>query len=177
MNRKLLATIAWLAAYGASVAHDGGFGHSRRAIFVAAEPGQLIIEYRIAMNRDEALIELARIDRDHDGKVSTEESNDYFTARAKALAEQLHLRTADDERIPLRLVSYELKHPLCQVYRFSAATSATELLLDDQNFPHKPGQIRIVAGAGVKVELAKPADLNHAERVNLKISRTPESPK
>jgi hypothetical protein len=155
----------------ATAAHDGGFGHSRRAIFIAAEPKLLIIEYRITMNRDEALLELAQIDRNHDGKIAAEEKNDYFTTRGRALADKLHLRTADNKRVPLRFLSYDLKHPLCQVYRFTAETDATETLLDDQNFPYKPGQIRIVASDGVKVELETPADLNHAERVNLKIHR------
>jgi hypothetical protein len=179
MNRKTgaLAALLCLVSIGPANAHDGGFGHSRRTIFVTAEPKQFIIEYRISMNRDEALLELAQVDRNHDGKIADDEKNDYFTARGKALGEHLQLRTPDNTRVPLRFVGYELKHPLCQVYRFAVETTATELLLDDQNFPYKPGHIRIVAGIGVKVELAKPTDLNHAERVYLKITRLPELPK
>lgn len=175
MNRTLhllLALMLMPAWTGPAGAHDGGFGHSRRTIFVSAEARQLIIEYRITPNPDEALIEMTQIDRDRDGGISQEEKDRYFQARAKQLAEKLQARTGDNATIPLTFVSYELKHPLVQVFRFTAATEAGEVLLDDQNFPHKPGLIRIHAGVGVTVEQVKPVDLNHAERLSLKISRT-----
>ena len=152
-------------------AHDGGFGHSRRAIFLSAEDKGLKLEYRIVQNRDEALVELALMDGDRDGQVSAEEKDRYFNARGRQLAASLHARTPDGEAIAVKFIGYELHHSLVQSYRFSLETSAHEILLDDRAFPHKPGRVQVRHGAGLKIEQAKPANLAHAERVSLRITR------
>jgi hypothetical protein len=154
-------------------AHDGGFGHSRRTIFLAASPDRVVLEYRIMQNRDDALLEMTLMDRDRDGQVSQDEKDRYFQDRARQLAENLHCRTPDGEAITLQFIRYELQHSLVQVFHFTLATSAKEVLLDDRNFPHKPGLVQVLPGNGVTVELAKPVDLSHAERVHLRIKRIP----
>src|SRR5262245_38340773 len=122
---RALLTIAVLALLCASsTAHDGGFGHSRRSIFVDAGAGELTIEYRVFQNRDEALIELTRMDRDGDGQVSATERDVYFTARGRRLAEGLQVRTADGAALPVRFVRQELHQTLVQCYHLVVATDA-----------------------------------------------------
>lgn len=171
MNRQVTLCLGLLFAAGMASAHDGGFGHSRRAILVSATAGQVIIEYRVTQSPDEALIEMTRIDSNRDGKVSQEEKDAYFTGQGKRLAENLLLKTAEGAPVPLTFAVYELRHPLVQVFRFTAKTEADALLLEDRNYTHKPGAIRIHACDAVTVELARPVDLNHAERLSLKITR------
>jgi hypothetical protein len=170
-SAELLSWLLALACAASASAHDGGFGHSRRAIFVAGEGEGVVLEYRILQNREDALVELTRIDANHDGRIDAEEKERYFSARGRQLAAGLEVRTAEGQAVPLRLERWGLEHSLVQVYRYTLKTPARELLLEDRNFPHKPGVVLIHAGAGVTVQLARPVDLNHAERVPLKIVR------
>ena len=71
---------------------------------------------------------------------------------------------------------YRLENSLAQVFLFQVQSRAAELQLVDRNFPHKPGQVRIIPGPGIKVELLESVDLSHAERVPLKITRIGNSP-
>jgi hypothetical protein len=157
----------------AGLAHDVGFGHSRRILYLAARPGELALEYRILQNRDDALLEMTLMDVDNDGRISVDEKERYFRQRARVLADKLLCRTPGGEVLPLKFVRYELGHSLTQAFHFTIATAATEVLLDDQNFPHKPGLVQVRHGAGLRIELARPVDLTHAERVNLRIQRVP----
>jgi len=152
-------------------AHDGGFGHSRRTLFLALRDGNLVLEYRLLLNRDEALLEMTRIDRNRDGRVSAEERDRYFQDRGRQLALGLRCQTPAGEAVPLTFVRYELGQALTQTYTFTLP-AGPEVLLDDRNFPHKPGVIQIRNGDGVGVELARPVDLTHAERVQLRVRRT-----
>lgn len=172
MRRELHLSLMLLFTVTSSArTHDSGFGHSRRAILVSATPGQLRIEYRVTQSPDEALIEMTRLDSDRDGKISPQEKDAYFTAQGQRLAENLLLKTSEDECVPVTFTGYELKHPLTQIFSFTAKSDAGALLLEDRNYAHKPGAIRIHAGDALKVELARPVDLNHAERLSLKITR------
>src|SRR4051794_9710260 len=112
--------------------HDGGFGHSRRTIHVTAAGNELRLEYRILPNRDEALVELVRMDADGDGKVSDEEKERYFSARGKQLAGALVVRTTTGEIVPVQFVRCELSHSLGQTYHFLLPTAGREVLLDDR---------------------------------------------
>jgi len=152
-------------------AHDGGFGHSRRTIHVVAAANELRLEYRVLQNRDEALVELIRMDTNGDGQVSAEEKDRYFMARGKQLASTLVVRTTTGETVPVKFVRYELSHALGQTYHFLLPTTAREVLLDDRVFPHKPGLVQVRHGPGLKVEQARPTNLAHAERVQLRITR------
>jgi len=156
---------------GAGHAHDGGFGHSRRTLFFALRDGKLVLEYRLLLNRDEALVETTLIDQDRDGRVSPEEKDRYFQDRGRRLATGLHCRTPAGEPLPLTFVRYDLGQALAQTYTFTLP-AGPELLLDDRNFPHKPGVVQVRNGDGLGVELARPVDLTHAECVQLRIRRT-----
>ena len=149
------------------MAHDGGFGHSRRTLFVSSIPGGWSLEYRIVLNPDEALVEMTRMDHDGDGEVSEDERDCYLESRKRQVAK--HLQVLDDNGKPVN-IQFEgciLGQALTQTYRFTVATTATVVTLDDSNFPHKPGLVQVRTGPGVTAELAKPADLTHAERVRV----------
>jgi hypothetical protein len=152
-------------------AHDGGFGHSRRTIHVVTAEKELRLEYRVLQNRDEALVELVRMDADRDGKVSAEERDRYFNARGRQIAGSLVGRTGQGEAVPIKFIRFELSSTLGQTYHFTLDTTAREVLLDDRVFPHKPGLVQVRHGAGLKVEQARPVNLAHAERVSLRIRR------
>jgi hypothetical protein len=169
-----LAAILLLLCVSPAFPHDGGFGHSRRALFIAPAPDGFVLEYRIQQNREDALVELTLMDRDRDGKVSPEERDAYFQERARQLAAGLELQAPDGEAVAIRLVRYDLQQALTQTFTFALKTPARTLLLHDRNFPHKPGVVQIRQGAGVTVELARPVDLTHAERMFLRVQRSPQ---
>ena len=165
------ALLALALIFTAASAHDGGFGHSRRTIFADATADGFVLEYRIIQNRDEALTELTLIDSNKDGQISAEEKTHYFTARGQQLAKLLDVRTAKGEPVALKFLGYELHQALVQSYRFELPTVAREIQFEDRVFPHKPGLVQVRHGAGVKLEQARPANLAHAERVSLRITR------
>ncbi len=152
-------------------AHDGGFGHSRRTLFVDATPDGFVLEYRIVQNRDEALVEMTLMDLDRDGKVSAVEKKKYFSARGRQIARLLDVRTKKGDPVALQFTGFELHQALVQSYRFKLETSASEIVLEDRVFPHKPGLVQLRHSKGVMLEQARPANLAHAERVSLRITR------
>ena len=155
-----------------ALAHDTGFGHSRRTIFLTATPGTLVLEYRIRQNIDEALIELVHIDRNLNGLISPDEQNDYFQSQAQRVASHLSCSTADGKKLVPKLISYRLEHSLVQIFRFQLKTDAKQIAIRDDNFIHKPGLVRIRHGTGLQVALSVEADLQHAERVSIRVIRT-----
>jgi hypothetical protein len=168
---RLGTVLALLAGAATAAAHDGGFGHSRRTLYVSAAPTGWLVEYRIAVERDEALVEMTRMDTDGDGQVSAKEADRYFAVRGRQIADRLQVRDGAGRPVTLVIVDYELGPALTQVYRFTAETTAFEVVLDDRNFPHKPGLVQIRTGPGVTAALAKPADLTHAERVSVRVKK------
>jgi hypothetical protein len=166
-----IAALVLLAAALPAAAHDGGFGHSRRTLYVAAAPDGWSVEYRIVLSPDEALVEMTHMDADHDGQVSAAERDRYLAARARQVAERLQVRDAAGAPVALKRVRCELGPALTQVYHFSAVTAAREVVFDDRNFPHKPGLVQVRTGPGVHAEVDKTADLNHAERVRVRVKK------
>jgi hypothetical protein len=178
MNIKTwIGTLACVAgavamfAHGNADAHDGGFGHSRRTIFFDAAADEFVLEYRVTRNSDEALLEMTLIDADGDGKISLAEQQKYFQTLGTELAEQFEVQTVAGMSVRPRLVELHLQPNLVQSFRYAIATTAAEIRFVDRNFPHKPGVAKIVTGRGAKAELAEATDLNHAERVTLKVVR------
>jgi hypothetical protein len=172
MSKRLAAVLLLLIAVTGAVAHDGGFGHSRRTIYLTTDGDNLVLEYRIQLNRDDALVEMTLMDADGDGTVSAEEKDRYLKERAKQLAEKLQVKTAAGDAVALKLVSVKLDQGLTQTYRFMLATIAAEVLLEDRNFGHKPGLVQVTNAEGLTVTLPKGMDLTHADRVSLRIRRT-----
>lgn len=153
-------------------AHDGGFGHSRRLIYVSATADSFLIEYRLKQGLEEALVELVHVDADRDGKISQAEREKFFTARGKALLANLAFRDASSGMaLAAEFAGFELQHSLVQVYRIRVASAAESVLLVDRNFPHKPGQVAIEVDAGLKAELPEEIDLSHADQVRVTLAR------
>jgi hypothetical protein len=171
LGRLCLCLLLLLLPAGLVHGHDGGFGHSRRTLFFALRDGKLVLEYRLLLTQDEAMLEMTQIDQDHDGRVTPEERDRYFQQRGGHLARGLRCQGPAGEPLPLTFVSYQLGQALAQTYTFTLSPG-TEVLLDDRNFPHKPGVVQVRHGEGLGVELARPVDLTHAERVQLRIRRT-----
>ena len=172
MRRSYFISLALMSLATQAAAHDGGFGHSRRTLYVTTNPAGYILEYRITQTADVALVEMTLIDADGDGQISDAEKNRYFTNAARDLAEKLRCTTIRNQRVQIEPVGFELHQALGQVFRFRIPTKETELLLADQAFPHKPGVVRVITGPRVKAEIHGKVDLNHAERVVLQLSRT-----
>ncbi len=169
---RLLAGVMLLVSVSMAAGHDGGFGHSRRTIYLAVEGDGLILEYRLQHNRDDALVEMTLMDADGDGTISAEEKDRFLKERARQLADHLRVKTAAGEALTLKFESVRLDQGLTQTCRFKLTTTATEVLLEDRNFGHKPGLIHVRNGEGLRVTLAQPTDLTHADRVSLRIQRT-----
>jgi hypothetical protein len=172
MRSKLLAFAIAILCGGNALAHDGGFGHSRRAIFVSAGPGEFILEYRITLSPDEALLQMAQIDRDGDAKISTAEKNQYFLDAAQKLAERLDCKSMNGNPIRPLPAGFELGQALTQRFRFRLSTDNPDWLLTDNAFGHKPGVVRVVTGDSVKAQVAEKTDMTHVERVTIQFSRT-----
>jgi hypothetical protein len=166
------AMLCLLANASHLFAHDGGFGHSRRLIYVSAAPDTFLIEYRLKQGLEEALVELVRVDADRDGKISQAERDKFFTARGKALLANLAFRDASSGKaLAAEFAGFELQHSLVQVYRLRLASDAQSVLLVDHNFPHKPGQVAIETDAGLKAQLPEEIDLSHADQVRVTVER------
>lgn len=165
--RSLLLLFFLSSAY----AHDGGFGHSRRTIHVAATQSGFTLEYRVVLNRDEALAEMALMDIDHNGVIKKDEKDRYFESRGRKLAELLQVKVGKGMALPMKYIGYSLDQTLAQTYTFTVQTEAEEILLEDLAFPHKPGLVQVRHGEGLKVEQTRPINLAHAERVSLSIKR------
>ena len=154
-------------------AHDGGFGHSRRTIFFDATADSFVLEYRVTRNSDEALLEMTpdrcrrrRTDLSH-------RTTDVFSVVGNRTGlNNLTIRTADGHESSRGSLGINCSPIWCSPFCYSIATTAAEIRFVDRNFPHKPGVVKVLAGSGVKAELAEPMDLNHAERVSLKVVRT-----
>src|SRR5207244_5119036 len=101
MNRsRVVAGLAlWMLAIATAQGHDTGFGHSRRTLVFSAKPEEFLLAYRISLSADEALLEMTRMDRDGDGRVSPEEKERYFADRAREIARGWEVTTADRERL------------------------------------------------------------------------------
>src|SRR5436190_20769062 len=103
MSKSRLFAVLFLALAASSApAHDGGFGHSRRTLYLTTEDDALILEYRIQHNREDALVEMTLMDTDGDGKVSAEEKDRFLKDRAKRLAENLVARTVAGDTVALK---------------------------------------------------------------------------
>jgi hypothetical protein len=169
----LLSLLAGLLAVGPVQpveAHDTGFGHSRRTLFVAAEMGKLALEYRIVASPDEALIEMTAADSDGDGQISAAEKDEHFSAVGRRLAERFKIRTAKGQPLQADFQGFILNNGITQTYRFEIVTDGPEVSFEDNNFPYKPGQVRVVAGAGLEAKLDGDIDISHADWVRLTIS-------
>ena len=122
-------------------------------------------------------MELAQSDADGDGRATAEEQTAHFGASGQRLAE--NLRITDDAGRPLEVqyLSYELTNPTSQLFRFranvpangQAAAAGRSYRLEDRNFAHKPGVLKILTGPRLKAELPKGADLSHCDQIRLQI--------
>jgi len=173
MNKSGLVTVLWLLAAALASAHDGGFGHSRRTLYLTATPQGFVLEYRLQHNRDDALVEMVRMDADRDGRLSEEEKQRFLKERATQLAANLLAKTPEGTAVALTFEQGRFDQALTQTYRWQLTTTAVELLLDDRNFGHKPGLVLVRHGESVTVTLAQATDLTHAERVSLRVRRSP----
>jgi hypothetical protein len=174
MNRtRILAALA-LTMLGVAQArgHDTGFGHSRRTLVFSAKPEEFLLDYRIVLSADEALVEMTLMDRDGDGRVSAAEKDRYFAERAMEIARGWQVSTPEGELLRPVFERVELGHSLTQSYRFRISTLERTILVVDSNFSHKPGQVAILSGAGLKAEPQKGTNLAHAERISIVVTRS-----
>ena len=131
-----------------------------------------MIEYRLKQGLEEALVELTRIDANRDGLIDAEEKDRYFTARGKELLARLAFREEQTGKPLLaELIDFRLGHSLVQIYRVRVTGAAAGLLLEDRNFPHKPGQISIEVAEGLSAEIPADIDLTHADHVRAYVRR------
>ncbi|MFM8707098.1 MAG: hypothetical protein ACKOHK_03150 [Planctomycetia bacterium] len=163
-RRRLAAAVVSFMALATGImatapAHDGGFGHSQRTIAACADERGWTIEYRIGLGADEALVELAQ-----------HQEADFFVRRGRQLATTL--RVTAPEGATLVFTGHTIGPALTQTYRYRLDTPAERIVLQDDCFPHKPGVVRCVGGAGVRVTLAAGIDWAHAERATVEFART-----
>lgn len=166
----LLAFLCVASACLNAHAHDTGFGHTRRTIYIALDGETVVVEYRMTLAPEEALVEMTLMDKDRDGRVSAAERQAFFQERGGQLAAGLHCRV-HEQRTPLKFQDFRLDQALTQTYRCHLSAPAGPIMLEDRNFAYKPGLVRVQGGPGITVELAQPTDLSHADRVQLKVTR------
>jgi hypothetical protein len=171
-SRVLVGVALLLLAAARAQGHDTGFGHSRRTLMFSAKPEEVLLDYRIALGADEALVEMTRMDRDGDGRVTAEEKDRYFAERAREIARGWELTTPEGERLRPVFARVLLGHSLTQSYRFTVSTQDRTILFVDSNFSHKPGQITVLSGPGLKAEPQANTNLSHAERISDLVTRT-----
>lgn len=168
----LTACSGWALLSSPLFAHDGGFGHSRRTIAFFADDTGWTIEYRLRLNADEALLQLAEYANDDDPDVIAANIKTLPLTEAQRVVKGLKVRDTTGRTLPLQVLKAELGPSFTQTFIFRCASRAGELDFDDANFPHKPGVVQIVAGAGVEASHRTAIDIHHAEQVPLRIRRT-----
>jgi hypothetical protein len=156
---SMVALMVASATMQTAWSHDGGFGHSQRTIAASADPRGWIIEYRLTLGADEALVEIAQ-----------HPEAEFYVRRGEQLARTL--RVTSPENATLVFAGHALGPALTQTYRYRIETPAERLVLEDHCFPHKPGVVRCVGGEGVRVTLGKGIDWAHAERATVEFTRS-----
>lgn len=154
-----------------ALAHDTGFGHSRRTLYFAPDQDGLLLEYRVRLEADEALIEMSLMDTDGDASVSPAEQDSWFTAKGAQLAVGLRVMMADDETVavPVQSRGWRLAEGFCQIFLFHLQSNSRAVIVEDSLFAHKHGWARVRQAPGVRVMLADGLNLNHAERLRLRV--------
>jgi hypothetical protein len=171
-----LLFVLFLVPASLAQAHDTGFGHSRRTLLVTSEASGLTLEYRITPSADEALIEATQIDADGDGKITSAERDSHFAEVTRTLIAGMLLKSDAGENLEAQFVRYSLGNSLAQTFCFRIATNSDVILLEDRNFAHKPGQVRVLTGRGIKTAEAADTDLSHVDRLSIKIVREKTAP-
>jgi hypothetical protein len=78
---------------------------------------------------------------------------------------------ATGKTISAKLKGCTLGHSFTQTFQYEIATGSNSLSFEDRNFKDKPGLVRILKSDTAGVSLARPADLQHAEVIALRIVR------
>jgi hypothetical protein len=131
------------------------------------------MEYRLKQGLEEGLVELTQIDANHDGTMSPMERDHFFQQRGQDLLARLSFRDATSgQPLVAEFIGFELQHSLVQIYRIRVRGAGAGLLLEDRNFPHKPGQVGIEVDHGLTAELPEEIDLTHADHVRVIFRRT-----
>jgi hypothetical protein len=93
--RSVLAPLAGAAIVFALItrptAHESPVDHVERALRLSIADGKLIVSYRLQVTERAALLQLHRMDTDHDGRISEQERDAFFTPFSAHLAAQLKL--------------------------------------------------------------------------------------
>jgi hypothetical protein len=114
----LVALIIALGTPG--FAHESPVDHVERTLRMWVKDGRLHFSYRIELTERSVLIQLHRMDKDGNGRISQSEKAEYFTTFRKAIAGQLEV-TIGERRLPLRPDGdVKLSPGLRQTYTFSS---------------------------------------------------------
>jgi hypothetical protein len=165
------AAVAAIVMAVRAAAHDSPIDHVDRVVQMYAEGGRLHVLYRVRVEERQAMLELARMDADSDGKVSDAEREAFFAARVAELAKSLHVEV-DGRVLELRGVgAVKLGADLSQTYHLSAAigdvaAGGSEGKLSDDFSRAHPGAYRYSPRAaergGVRVEAAEAPKVEQA---------------
>ena len=158
-SELIVGCLLLITAVNSARGHDGGFGHSTRTVLVTASRTGFVIDYRVRLAAEEALVEMTRMDANSDGKVTEQERDSYLGKKAAVLREGLRVKVGivpataavSDKAATLdcQLERIDVGHSLTQTFRFVVATSSSSITIEDRNFLHQPGQVRVWSVPGV----------------------------
>ena len=167
--------LAWVALFITAMPfafpHDTGLGHSRRTLLWETGPDGFVLEYRIRLPKDEVVLEMVKIDADGNGEISGREKDSFFRRKGRMLAAKFKISNATGKTLSAALKAYSLGHSFTQTFQYEITTGSNSLSFEDRNFRDKPGLVRILKTDTARVSLARPADLQHAEVIALRIVR------
>ena len=172
------ASVLWLVlllAVAPARAHDTGFGHSRRTLFVAPVADGYAVTVRLSLDAAEALLLMTRMDRDHDGAVSPAEREAYGATTGAAFAARLLATDTADRPLPVRFVAFAPGETLALIYQFRIDTAERQVFLTDSLFPHRHGWVSVRSAPGVEVKLGA-TTASHAGAVRVQLLRPGPEP-
>ncbi|MDP6114271.1 MAG: hypothetical protein QGG53_20605 [Planctomycetota bacterium] len=168
----LVALIIALGTPG--FAHESPVDHVERTLRMWVKDGRLHLSYRIELTERSVLIQLHRMDRDGNGRISQSEKAEYFTPFREALAGQLEI-TIGERRLPMRPDGdVKLSPGLRQTYTFSSPLPAAQDgkvsgRLRDLYSARHPGTYRYVPKQNSGLKVSAPSGLkktgDHSEIV------------
>ena len=101
-------------------AHDSPIDHVERVVTIYVEGGKLHVIYQFRCEERQVMLQLQKMDKNSDGKISDDERDAYFKDVARQLCEELHVEVDGRELKLTSDVAVRLSPDLSQTYDLTA---------------------------------------------------------
>lgn len=151
MRSSLIVFVAFLLP-AAVPAHESPIDHINRTLTFDVRAEQLTVGYRMNLTPRVAILQLRKMDRDRNGRISSDEQSGYFDAFARRLSSELVFEM-NDKRLPVTVTDDVKLYPdLGNEYHFAVPlgplTKGRHVIQFRDEFSRRyPGSVRLAAAA------------------------------